>query len=272
MVGIGRSKPFGVALVFAGAIAVITYLIGCVLPRTLPSADGSSTQGSQMFDASIVQEKQTPLDCRIAQFGAAERKMEMEKSSWFRSMLDQAKFRGRPGVATPRMFRNPLIADDSWIKVEIENTSGGDFTFRTYKDAVPYFLIETSVQDSAGKPLVYSPEMEGIANLARWPFSGESLGVTTWAEIAGAASLPRRPVTFPEYYPLKTMKAGQVETFSPSFIRSGPDYCNIKPGKYSMRATYLYWTPDGTERRVQSQPFAVTLTAEDIREWEEFWH
>jgi hypothetical protein len=58
VVGITRSKPFGVALVFAGTLAVITYLTGCVLPRTLPSADGSSTQRSQMSDASIVQEKQ----------------------------------------------------------------------------------------------------------------------------------------------------------------------------------------------------------------------
>ena len=161
------------------------------------------------------------------------------------------------------------MAESYWVKVEVENTSGGDFTFRTYESS--YFLIETSVQDSAGKPLVDDPPIEAITSLARWPFSGESQGVTKWAEIESAASLPRRPVTFPEYYPLKTMKAGQVETFSASFFRSGPDHCNIKPGRYSMRATYLYWRPDGTECRVESRPFPVTVTAEDIKEWKEFW-
>jgi hypothetical protein len=246
MVGIGRSKPFGVALVFAGTLAVITYLTGSVLPQTLPSADGSSTQGSQMTDALIVQEKQIPLDCRIGRIGDAERRRAMEKSEWFRSRLDRVKSRGRPGAAA-HMFCNPLIANMYWFKVEVENTSGGDFTFLTYDDCS--FLVETSVQDSAGKPLVYDTAFLSATSRGRWA----------------------PPQMFSDCYPLKTMKAGQVETFSPSFFRSGPDYCHIKPGKYSMRATYLYWTPDGTERRVESQPFPVTVTAEDIKEWKEFW-
>jgi hypothetical protein len=242
MVGIGSSKPFGVALVFTGTLAVITYLTGCVLPRTLPSADASSTQGSEMTDASIVQEKQTPLDCRLVPLGRVERKAVMECSGWLKLVLQK-----RPALDTPHLFRNPLVVESCshlLAKVEIENTSGQDFTIYPYSEQL--FWVSGAASDSAGRPAAFGT------------FTHLSLGRMV-------------PLLKETREPAEVLKPGQVvsqplERLFGNMDKDGPP----KPGKYTVWAVCSYFrAPDAEDCKVISWPFPLTITEEDIREWKE---
>lgn len=176
--------------------------------------------------------KQVPLDCRVELFRKAEQRAFLAPTWGFQT---------HPDLLTPRILRNPLFADA--VRIEIENTSSHDFGIYSWSGDEPRFWITIRIEDAAGQPVLFPH--------------------------AGPSGIKRLGVA-PLKTPILALKPGQVVT-----QRSGIwNYLNArdlpKPGRYTVRVIGSYYrVPDGRDCQVEAEPFKVTITKRDIREWRE---
>ena len=248
MIQMRNLKPSGVAVAAAAVLAAFSVLAAWRLSGALPSAGAApSPESAEFFDPAVT-EKATPLDCRVVLLTPLQRRAEMEKDEWLRNML-----REHSVPATPHLFANPLVASSSWARVEVENTSGQDFPIRAWDGRL--FQVGYRVQNAAGNPV-----------------TGWSGDITKYSNKRITVSYRPIPDWLAELYPLKNMTPGQVETDCLTLVGGPPTECHIAPGKYTIRAVCTYfWSPDLAERKIQSRPFRITVTEEDVQEWKELY-
>lgn len=179
----------------------------------------------------ISESKQTPLDCRVVLISPDERRTEVE---------DYLRRQSRLTWANPQTCKNPLIATSSYLKAEITNTSGQDFAIYDQQ----LFYESEEIKDTDGTPICFG--QLSLSSLKRW---GQLLGDK-------------------ETIPVVTLKPGQVVT-RPVHMLGCPYGPTFKSGKYTCRAVFSYFkAPDGEDCYVESQPYIVTITERDIREYE----
>lgn len=227
----GRYGRFVLASAAAGSALWAAWLVAGRPGSPPPRTAAASTRESAVRDITTPR-KQIPLDCRLVPAGEAQQRARLEQ---------RLLFQDHPEWLTPRLCRNPLVADGAWV--EVENTSSRDFGI--YPLGGKLFWETTRIEDAAGHPVSF--ERPGIRSLKR-------LG----------SALPGTPIA--------TLKPGQVERQAFDLLGIIGAGANVKPGRYTVRAVCWYFrAPDGADCQVESAPLTVTITEEDIREWKDLF-
>lgn len=176
--------------------------------------------------------EQSPIACRIVRVGNTQQ----------RALLEQVTpFRWRPELLTPTVLQNPLIADD--VEIEFENRSGSDLELFAEHGVDRPFWTQALIRDQEGETVTFTVRASAITSLAR------------------SSSCP--PDT-----PTLRLKAGQVVKQRLSLWHGLIPEDDLKPGRYTVRVRCSsFLAPDGEDFHIESEPFEISITEADLREW-----
>jgi hypothetical protein len=228
-------------LIWVGGLFAVTVLVGAYFVLLDPKNGTAATSSSESpMGGSNEFEKPETISCRVVLTDAAERREIMESYPFIKEVL-----RDKPTLASPRFFSNPLLGF-GFGRVEIKNTSDAAVTI--YSDnETQLFSISAYLMDPTDS---FEPRA--------------SLSLKRFSPLPILPEMQRK---------LKTMKPGQVETqvinlFGGCLRKDSA----IAAGNYAFRAICRYYRGgDGQDCEVQSRPFTVTVTEDDIRQWQSIW-
>lgn len=222
-----------------GAFAPV-LLTGLVFALTRPGVLTSAT-AVQQHGGPVVPRDHVPnrgpsrFACRASLAGEADQRANLKRHPWFLR---------RPEMLTPEFLRNPLLADA--LKIEVENTSGGDSDLYILGQSAFPFRINIRVEDIAGRTVTF-------------PHAGQS-GIKSLGPLIGMNDPALSRVT--------KLRRDQVVTQTYGTWNYLNDQDMPAPGRYRVRVVCSYFrAPDGQEFEVESAPLFVSVTARDVREW-----
>jgi len=216
--------------VLASFLAVIWLFIRFVLCDDMPESVALLPG-----DGDVIEPGQ-PLCCRVVLARPADVRARLRDDKWFQDQL-----RARPELATPRLYRNPLVANAVLVGAEVENISGRDFSvYLVWHEPLQVYV---ELKDAAGKDVVFPDPACSLKRLiGPLPVDAES--------------------------PFVTLAPNQVNRYGVKLFEQLGNGSVILPGQYTGTIICQYArAPNAQESVVRSRPFTVTITTQNIKEF-----